>query len=159
MAVEKQEMEDHVAPQQLPTDYEKIIRFMEEGIPFNRYLGLKVHHLEHGKCVLRLPWDDNFIGDTMRPALHGGVTSTLIDVAGGCACFTMIELPQTRLSTVDLRIDYLLPGPAEELFVSAEVIRMGNRVATATMELRAGSPTNEEVFAIGRGVYNVKRED
>lgn len=141
------------------TDIATIVHFMEEGIPFNHYLGLKVHDLAFGECVLRLPWRKDFVGDAQRPALHGGVTSALLDVAGGCACFTMIELPQTRLSTVDLRVDYLLPGPAADLFVTAHVIRMGNRVATTTMELRTGSPTDEAIIALGRGVYNVKRDD
>jgi uncharacterized protein (TIGR00369 family) len=142
-----------------PTKYAEIIYFMEEGIPFNKHLGLVVEHLEHGKCRLRLPWKEHFIGDVMRPALHGGVTSAVLDVAGGCACFTMIKLPESRLSTVDLRIDYLLPGPPKDLFITAEVIRMGNRVATATMELRAESSESEDVIATGRGVYSVRRAE
>jgi uncharacterized protein (TIGR00369 family) len=148
-----------MAASQIPAEYREIVYFMEEGIPFNKHLGLVVEHLEPGKCRLKLPWKEHFIGDAMRPALHGGVTSAMLDVAGGCACFTMIKLPESRLSTVDLRIDYLLPGPPKDLFVTAEVIRMGNRVATVTMELRAGSPESEDIIATGRGVYSVRRAE
>ena len=142
----------------VPKALEIVADFIEDGIPFNRFLGLKVVRLLEGECLLHLPWADHFIGDVMRPALHGGVTSTLIDVAGGAACFTMVDLTRDRLSTVDLRVDYLLPGPAADLYVEAKVIRMGNRVATVTMEVHSGSFPSEGPIAIGRGVYNVKRQ-
>ena len=143
---------------EVPKALEVVAEFIEEGIPFNRYLGLRVVRLFEGQCLLRLPWADHFIGDVLRPALHGGVTSTLIDVAGGAACFTMVDLRTDRLSTVDLRVDYLLPGPAADLYVEAKVIRMGNRVATVTMEVHSASFPSDAPIAIGRGVYNVKRK-
>ena len=70
-----------------------------------------------------------------------GVTASLLDVAGGLAALinTIDKLadvdpqgPQKRLQnigTIDMRVDYLLPGFGERFFCYAEVVRHGHRVA------------------------------
>ena len=136
-------------------------RFMEEQIPFNRLLGIRVETLEQGRCVLRIPWRDDLVGDPFRPSVHGGVTSALADTAGGMACFTLVDSYDDRVSTVDLRIDYLRPGAGADLRCEAKVERMGNRVAVARMEVYVGDlPCEGEErrpLATGQGVYNVLR--
>lgn len=139
--------------------------FIEQGIPYNKELGVQVIALRTGYAVLRIPFREALIGDPFRPALHGGVTSMLADTAGGCACFTMLMSASERVSTVDLRVDYLRPGKAEDLFCEARVIRMGNKVALARMELFSGglpepdSATERiQPIAVATGVYNVSRK-
>ncbi len=134
--------------------------WFEDGIPFNRYLGLRVEDLAKGRAVLRIPWPDEFTGDASRPAVHGGVLSMLVDTAGGAACFAMLDSDEDRVSTVDLRIDYLRPGPAEDLFCTAEVIRLGNRVAVTRAHVHAGSvppDPSQDPVALGQAVYNILR--
>lgn len=136
---------------------------MQDKIPFNAHLGMRVDVLRRGECVLRIPFADFLIGDPFRPAVHGGVISTLADTAGGAACFSLLESPNDRVSTVDMRIDYLRPGPpSADLLCRATVLRMGNKVAVTHMEVYAGAlPANEaespQPIASGRGVYNVLR--
>jgi uncharacterized protein (TIGR00369 family) len=134
----------------------------EDGIPYNRFLGLRVELLERGRCVLRVPWRDELLGDTLRAAVHGGVTSMLVDTAGGAACFTMLDRDEDRISTVDLRVDYLRPGTAGDLWCTAEIVRMGNRVGVARMEVFGGAlpekGTPRRPIATGQGVYNVVRK-
>ena len=130
---------------------------MEQEVPFNRYLGMKVDVDEDGGVLIRLPWREEFIGDPFRRAVHGGVISTLIDTCGGSACWMALIDSDARLSTVDLRIDYLRKGPCEELTCRAEVVRMGNRVAVARMEVYATQDPMKKVIATGQGVYNVAK--
>lgn len=142
--------------------FARLVRLMEEHIPFNRVLGIRVEQLVAGCCVLRLPWRDELIGDPMRPAVHGGVLSALADTAGGLACFSLLTSPEDRVSTVDLRIDYLRPGPALDVLCHAKTIRMGNRVAVARMTLFAGAlPPPDQLednpIATSQAVYNVVR--
>ena len=143
--------------------FESLARLMEEGIPFNRHLGLKVARLIAGECVLCIPWFDALIGDPEPPAIHGGVTSMLLDTSGGAAVFTRTNTPRDRVSTVDLRVDYLRPGPKADLYCHARVVRVGNRVAVARMQIFGGelpAPDSEAwqaPFATGQGVYNVVR--
>jgi len=130
---------------------------MEQEIPFNRYLGMKIEEIDEGISIIRLPWRDDFIGDPHRRAVHGGVLSTLIDTCGGSACWMMLKEKNSRLSTVDLRVDYLRKGPCEDLLCRAEVVRMGNRVAVARMEVYAAADPAKKVIATGQGVYNVAK--
>ncbi|MFT7626028.1 MAG: hypothetical protein ACI9WU_005221, partial [Myxococcota bacterium] len=113
-----------------------LIQFMEEGIPFNKYIGLKVLSLIPGQSRLFIPAAPHLVGDPFRPAIHGGVISTIADVAGGAALFAMLKSPKDRVSTVDLRIDYLQPGLADKgLVCECSVLRMGNKVAVTRMEI------------------------
>lgn len=151
-----------LAPTPIPADRQALLRrWFERGIPFNRFLGMRLAEQARGYCVLHLPWRDEFVGDASRPAVHGGVISTLLDTAGGCAVFTSLDRVEDRVSTVDLRVDYLRPGPAEDLWCSARVVRVGNRVGVARMELHSGGLPNEgepgTPVATGQGVYNVVR--
>src|SRR5258708_24604735 len=68
---------------------------MEEHVPFNRHLGIKGEMVEPGRAVLVLPVRPEFVGDPRRPALHGGVLSTLIDTAGGVAGVFVFPPPGT----------------------------------------------------------------
>jgi len=134
---------------------QELVDFFLKQIPFNLHLGMTVDELEPGRCVLRIPFRPEFIGDPVRPALHGGVVSALADAAGGLAVLSTFDGPETGVSTVDLRVDYLRPGKLEDLICEAKVLRVGNRVAATTMVLHHGSL--EYVAAEGRGVYNLFR--
>ena len=137
-------------------------RFIAEGIPFNAHLGVRAEVLEPGYAVLRIPFREELIGDPFRPAIHGGVISTLCDTAGGGACFALLKDASDRVSTIDLRVDYLRPGPPQDLVCEARVVRMGNRVAQTTMSVfpsrlpeRNGDKTDP--IATAHGVYSVRR--
>ena len=133
-----------------------IRQFMEHAIPFNQHVGLRVVHLEEGFARLEVPFHDALIGDPLRPAIHGGVLSTLIDTCGGAAVFTHFDDLGDRTSTVDLRVDYLRPGGKETLIAEANVVRIGNRVAVVDVVVfHEGG--REAPLATGKAVYNVRR--
>ena len=127
---------------------------MEELIPFNRYLGVRVAAARACFCRLEIPFREELIGDPLRPALHGGVLSALADAAGGGAVWTGIEDDRARVSTIDLRIDYLRPARLETIVAEATVVRLGNRVGVADVRLFHPDKESESV-ATGKGVYNV----
>lgn len=132
-----------------------IENFFQNVIPFNRFLGMKVTHMEKGLMQLSMEFRPEFIGNPVLPALHGGVISSLLDTAGGASVWSQID-PTDRVSTVDLRVDYLRPGRPEPLVGQGRVVRAGNRVGVA--ELRAWHPGREDKpVAAGMGVYNVTR--
>jgi uncharacterized protein (TIGR00369 family) len=135
---------------------EQIMQFMQQRIPFNRFLGIQVKVLQDGFARMELPFRQEFIGDPVRPALHGGVVSTLVDTCGGCAVWTRVDT-QDRVATVDLRVDYLRPGPLADLACEATVVRAGNRVGVADMKLFAIEDP-DRIIATGKGVYNIVRK-
>ena len=134
-------------------DLEALRHIFENGIPFNRVLGLKIEHLEPGKCVIKVPYRDELIGDAMRPAIHGGVVSATADTAGGLAVWSTLS-GRDRLATLDMRVDYLRHGLPADLWCRAEVTRVGNRVGTTSMTVYQ---EHDRVIAECRAVYNIQR--
>lgn len=130
------------------------LQFLSERVPFHKFLGIEFVLAEAGTARLKLPYRPEFIGDPQRPALHGGVLATLIDVACGAAVLGVIDL-RDSCSTVDFRVDFLRPGQAVDLYVDARVLRTGNRVAAAQAVVHHGDPADP--IADGRAVYNIVR--
>ena len=130
----------------------------EEMIPFNKFLGVRVRALERGRVVLEIPWRDELIGDPVRQAVHGGVISMLADAAGGAVVWGSIDNPASRVSTIDLRIDYLRPGRAEALVAEAVTVRVGKSVGVADVRVfhPSSNGAHDAILATGKGVYAIK---
>lgn len=144
--------------------HQQLIDFWNNNMPFNQLLGLKLTRFDAQSSEIRFAWQDKLIGNPIHKILHGGVTASALDLAGGTvAAANIIEqldeiTPQTiasslgKLSTIDLRTDYLRPGRGEHFIATAHIIRSGSKVAVARMELH-----NEqgEHIAFGTGTYMV----
>jgi len=135
---------------------EAIRHFMTYEVPFNRLLGIEITQLEQGEASMSIPYREDLLGDSTRPALHGGVISSLIDVVGGTALLTAVEKGD-RLSTLDLRVDYLRPAGKSELTAKASVLRVGKRAGV--VQIRVTSGDDKVHVAEGTGVYQIKRAD
>lgn len=140
-------------------DESLLIQFFEEHIPFNKHLGMKVEEMSEARVRIRIPFAPHLIGDPLRPALHGGVTSTIADTAGGLAVFARVGLLTARVSTVDLRVDYYLPAGMKDVIAQAEVVRLGNRVGVSRISVWQPPDEGEAVALIaeGKGVYNIHK--
>ena len=86
-----------------------VVRKFSTYIPFNAYLGIEPIEVNPGHVRFQVPFRPEFVGDPMRPALHGGLMAVLIDAAAGAAGWTLIT-PHERISTSDMRVDYLRQG-------------------------------------------------
>ena len=60
-----------------------IANLFAERMPFNKLIGMQVTHYDFDKVELRIKMDDKLIGNPFHNILHGGVTASLLDVAGG----------------------------------------------------------------------------
>jgi len=122
-------------------------KMFEEQIVFNRVLGLKITSLKPDLVTGRIDMKPDLVGHFAYNRIHGGVISAGLDAMGGLAVMAAIgarhmdEPPLQRLQrfaklgTIDLRVDYLRPGVSEYFELSAEVLRLGSRVASTRMEL------------------------
>jgi uncharacterized protein (TIGR00369 family) len=127
----------------------------EEFIPFNRFLGLKALEIAPGVVTLAIPWRDELIGDPMKGVMHGGVISMLADTTGGLAIWSALTSDTARVSTIDLRVDYLRPGKQEALHAAARTVRVGKTVGVA--DVRLFQPSDPEAtVATGKGVYAIR---
>jgi len=143
---------------------EMIATLFQERVPFNQLIGLEVATYEKDNIELKIKMKPDLVGNILHGILHGGVTASILDVAGGMVIFNQ-TLEQMKLvteesvvkkiqnlGTIDLRIDYLRPGRGSEFTATATVIRAGNKVAVARMELH-----NEkgDHIAFGTGTYMI----
>lgn len=134
-----------------------------EQIPFNRMLGLRLDAVEDDHIIMSFAMKDELIGNFFHGILHGGVISSVLDMAGGVAAIitgvqkhtgkNLEELAKVlgRSSTVDLHINYLRPGKGDHFIAKAWVLQAGNRIIFTRMELLTGS----KLIASGTGTYLV----
>ena len=138
--------------------------FDPEKMTYNKLLGFEINLDDLEKPKIFMKMNNNLIGNHYFKILHGGAISSILDTAGGLIALIGVlkryeensfqELAErlARLSTVDLRVDYLRPGKGDFFISTGNVIRTGNKVSVIRMEL-----TNNlnELIAVGTGTYLV----
>lgn len=135
------------------------------AIPFNRMLGLQLDHLDAEYVRMSFQMKENLIGNFLQGILHGGVISSVLDMAGGMAAMadaihkcTELSADQIvsvigKCSTVDLHISYLRPGRGELFHAQAWLTKSGKKISFARMELRN---QDDALIATGNATYLLK---
>ncbi len=137
-------------------DYEILRQAMEQYIPFNAFLKMRVAEVRKGFARIEIPFRPELVGDPTKPALHGGVISALADATGGAAVWSGVDDVRVRVSTIDIRVDYLLPGRLETLVAEATVVRLGGRIGVADIRVFHDGDKSEESVAVSKAVYYVR---
>ena len=116
-----------------------------QGIGVGALLGMTAESLEPGRVVFALTTDpkhSNPLG-----TVHGGIMSTLLDSAMGCAVHT--SLPEgAGYTTLELKVNFVRAAPIEGVRLRCEgsVVHLGRRVATTE-----GRVTDENGKLIAHG--------
>jgi uncharacterized protein (TIGR00369 family) len=134
-------------------DFQEALRYIfEEKIPFCRALNLKFR-IVRGRAEVSFAKQDFMLGNNKLKVLHGGVTAAVLDsIAGTAILLKMVEMDPKpdletqlrefgRVSTIDLRVDYLEPASAPSFVATATVTRLGQRVANVQMALHDDAGT------------------
>ena len=133
-------------------------------MPFNQLLGLVFVRYDNDQVEIHMPANQQLTGNPMLGILHGGVTASILDTAGGLMAVleavrhmpdvAIDELRQRlrKVGTIDMRVDYLRPGSGDTFIATAHVIRKGSRVAVCRMELHNDQGTH---IAVGTGTYMI----
>ena len=117
--------------------------------PYHRWLGVELVLAQGGEVEVRLPYREEFLGDETGANIHGGIISTLADIAG---CFAVISAIGHDAPTVDLRVDYLrMARPGESLTAVARTVKTGRTVGLADIEVRA---PDGRIVAVARGTFS-----
>ncbi|MFI6521652.1 PaaI family thioesterase [Spirillospora sp. NPDC050679] len=109
-----------------------------QGIGVGALLGMTAESLEPGRVVFGLTTDpkhSNPLG-----TVHGGIMSTLLDSAMGCAVHT--SLPEgAGYTTLELKVNFVRAAPIEGVPLRCEgsVVHLGRRVATTEGRITDGS--------------------
>ena len=138
-------------------DFSRHVHLMEQDVPFNRHIGIKVLEIREGFLKARVPFRPEFIGDPRRPALHGGFLSAIVDACGGLAVWTFFDIDDL-ISTVDMRVDFLRPGPEGDIIAESRGVRSGNRVSVVNTVVYSAEDSRG-ALAEGRAVYNTRKSE
>jgi len=138
----------------------------ERRIAFNGVLGLHAHADGSGAGAPSMTFGmrDDLVGHYLYGRLHGGVIATVLDAVGSFALMLGIADRHasenaaqiidrfSRMGTIDLRVDYLRQGTGTRFVASAEITRLGGRLASTIMRLH-----NEDgvLIATGAATYIV----
>lgn len=115
--------------------------------PFHQWLGVVAESAEPGRVVLSVPPNPDFMGNPFVPAIHGGIISSLIDLAGGAALFVELQFPTP---TIDMRVDFLRPAiSGRRLRAEARVKSLGKTVAFVDVDVwQPDRPRRHEAVAL-----------
>ncbi len=132
---------------------ERLIRLAEEDIPIHKYLGLKVDTIEKDFIRVNVPFRKDLVGDIRTNHWHRGIIATILDSVGGAIGIANFNSLEDKLSTIDLRVDYLRFADGNDLVFEGKLVRMGNRIMVTKMK----AFQKNILVAEGKGVYNFIR--
>ncbi len=98
--------------------------------PYAQLLGLRIDDRsgEPGdECRLVMPFHDDVVG---RPGfLHGGAIAGLLEFAAFTTLARAIGDEAVGMKPITVTVDYLRGGGAHDTFASAQILRLGSRMA------------------------------
>ena len=98
-------------------------------LPHCQAIGLTLEDTEGRNPILSVAWRGNLVGNAHNRVLHGGVITTLVDVASATAVSAHMAEFET-LATLDMRIDYLHAAtPEKTVYAKSECFRLSGQVA------------------------------
>lgn len=122
---------------------------------FNDWLGFSVEEYDDGRAVVSVEFED--FKRNPGGVMHGGVTATLIDIAGGVAIRSRLDAlgegDADLAPTTDLDVSYLRPI-TDTAYATGEVARLGKTNAVVQVEVESTAPNGErKKVAVGTVTY------
>jgi uncharacterized protein (TIGR00369 family) len=117
--------------------------------PYARLVGMELDTVAPGRARVRLAAR----ADTRNRngSLHGGVTASLLDVAGALAARTVAEhADEGGSSTIDLAVHYLAPAVGQAVVAEGTVTRRGRSIVfvEAAVIVEDGTPVARSIGAV-----------
>jgi uncharacterized protein (TIGR00369 family) len=115
---------------------------------FNHYLGIEIERNDEDGCraVLKIRPE---LYNSIEGVVHGGVTSTLADVAMGHGAAPHVDGVQ-QCVTVESKVNYLSPAKGNLLIAESKVVKRGGRIIVMQAEVMTDDGT---LVAIASGTY------
>ena len=118
--------------------------------PYHRLLGVELVEMDAEAGTLRLAAEvkPEFSRSDHRRELHGGVTASLLDLAGD---YAVALKTGHAVPTIGLSVDYLRMARGARAIASARVVKAGRSIAVVDLEL---TDETGALVAVGRGTYS-----
>lgn len=80
-----------------------------------------------------LPFQKKLIGNFTIKALHGGAIGTFLEMTAMAQLYLVADVERPP-RTINITLDYLRQGRAENLYARARIIKLGRRMASVRCE-------------------------
>jgi uncharacterized protein (TIGR00369 family) len=120
-----------------------------QRVPYIRFLGMRAE-LAGDEMTAILPFAPHLVGNTMIPALHGGVIGAFLE-ATALAQLSVVQGSAKVHKTIDVTIEYLRPGRAMTTYARADLRKVGRRIANVHVE--AWQEARDQPVAALRGHF------
>lgn len=101
-------------------------------VPIVKKLGMRCD-IKGDDMTTVLPFQDKLIGNFTIKALHGGAMATFLEMTAMSQLYLSSDV-ETPPRTINITVDYLRQGRAEDLYARARVIKLGRRMASVRAE-------------------------
>ncbi|QSS97385.1 hotdog fold thioesterase [Psychroflexus sp. ALD_RP9] len=132
-------------------------KMVEEFVPIHKFLGLKLLDIKTDFAKVKVPFRPEVVGDIRSNRWHGGIITTIMDSVGGLVGGTHLSSLEDKMSTIDIRVDFLRPAHNEAIIVEGETVRLGKRILVTKMKAYLANDPKQELLAEGKGVYSFIR--
>lgn len=102
------------------------------GSPIVKTLGMHCD-IKGDDMVGVLPFQQKLIGNVAIKALHGGAMGTFLEMTAMAQLFLVADVERPP-KTINITIDYLRQGHAQDLYARATVVKLGRRMASVRAE-------------------------
>lgn len=103
--------------------------FAKQGIM--AHLGAAMTALSPGHCEISVPY--RLALSQQMGFFHAGVTSTILDSAGGYAGFSLMA-ENTEVLSVEFKINLLAPADGDQLIGQGRVVRAGKSIVVTQID-------------------------
>lgn len=110
----------------------EIVRQSFQGSPYWQLLGMRIEHAEPGFARLVLPHKNELL--QIYGQVHGGAIASLIDSSVAVALSLML-LPTEKATTVELKVNYLEPIRAGDIYAESIIKKRGRTIIVGTTEV------------------------
>jgi uncharacterized protein (TIGR00369 family) len=108
------------------------IQDLVSNVPFNALLGIRLERLHRDGVTVGCALRDDLLNSV--GVAHGGVAAALADAAVGIAILRRVK-GKRRVTTVELKVNYLAPVSKGRVFARSRLLRVGATLAVGSVEL------------------------
>ena len=133
---------------------ERLEAFLE-GVPIVDTLGMRCD-IKGDDMTTVLPFQKKLIGNFTIQALHGGAIGTFLELTAMAQLFLDSDVERPA-RTINITVDYLRQGHAQDLYARAFVVKMGRRMASVRAE--AWQAERDKPVAALLGHFLLRRDE
>ena len=126
-------------------EFETMVRDSFSKMAMMEFLGARLSSVEPGAVEVQLSHRKELL--QQHGLFHGGVTTAILDSAGGYAAFSLFK-PGDEILTVEYKVNFIAPANGDKLIARGEVVKSGKSLSITRGEARVIKSGKETLCAV-----------